>query len=263
MFDFSSSVGLEPVLIFFFCRDGGGKNLQEMETTSARGSSDLYRTSSGGSGGNRRFGGLQFSPSSFMQAPISALLEYTGVLRPVTSRLNHSESESLISGGDVGSTVLRDHGSVRTDDPGASGSGGGGEVSIRIIGLGDQDNLAEGGGDGATRPLPAVVSGRERSVVGGNSAVITEHNTVIADRADVDGENVAREGISPSSSYTSSDASVGAEGDAGNTTGANSRDGAYQRYDIQQVARWIEQILPFSLLLLVVFIRQHLQGIEH
>ncbi|BBG98158.1 RING/U-box superfamily protein [Prunus dulcis] len=32
------------------------------------------------------------------------------------------------------------------------------------------------------------------------------------------------------------------------------------RYDIQQIARWIEQVLPFSLLLLVVFIRQHLQG---
>ncbi|KAL6131945.1 hypothetical protein ACLB2K_070317 [Fragaria x ananassa] len=34
---------------------------------------------------------------------------------------------------------------------------------------------------------------------------------------------------------------------------------AYQRYDIQQVAKWIEQVLPFWLLLLVVFIRQHLQ----
>lgn len=32
------------------------------------------------------------------------------------------------------------------------------------------------------------------------------------------------------------------------------------RYDIQNVAQWIEQILPFSLLLLVVLIRQHLQG---
>ncbi|KAL6131944.1 hypothetical protein ACLB2K_070317 [Fragaria x ananassa] len=37
---------------------------------------------------------------------------------------------------------------------------------------------------------------------------------------------------------------------------------AYQRYDIQQVAKWIEQVLPFWLLLLVVFIRQHLQGIK-
>lgn len=39
-----------------------------------------------------------------------------------------------------------------------------------------------------------------------------------------------------------------------------SGDSSSQRYDIQQVARWIEQILPFTLLLLVVFIRQHLQG---
>ncbi|XP_065027810.1 uncharacterized protein LOC135651562 isoform X2 [Musa acuminata AAA Group] len=40
----------------------------------------------------------------------------------------------------------------------------------------------------------------------------------------------------------------------------NNRDSSYQRYDIQRIAKWIEQILPFSLLLLVVFIRQHLQG---
>ncbi|KAK4358236.1 hypothetical protein RND71_023846 [Anisodus tanguticus] len=45
----------------------------------------------------------------------------------------------------------------------------------------------------------------------------------------------------------------------GSTVGGD-RDSSYQRYDIQQVARWIEQFLPFTLLLLVVFIRQHLQG---
>ncbi|KAH7432777.1 hypothetical protein KP509_07G039400 [Ceratopteris richardii] len=33
-----------------------------------------------------------------------------------------------------------------------------------------------------------------------------------------------------------------------------------QRYDVQQFARWVEQVLPFCLLLLTVFIRQHLQG---
>lgn len=43
--------------------------------------------------------------------------------------------------------------------------------------------------------------------------------------------------------------------------GSTRRDGSYQSYDIQQIARWIEQVLPFSLLLLVVFVRQHLQGI--
>ncbi|KAG9138883.1 hypothetical protein Leryth_007518 [Lithospermum erythrorhizon] len=53
-------------------------------------------------------------------------------------------------------------------------------------------------------------------------------------------------------------------GNLGSANGSNSSNNnnttSYQRYDIQQVARWIEQILPFSLLLLVVFIRQHLQG---
>ena len=33
------------------------------------------------------------------------------------------------------------------------------------------------------------------------------------------------------------------------------------RYDIQNLAKWVEEILPYSLLLLVVFIRQHLKGI--
>ncbi|XP_031265667.1 RING finger and transmembrane domain-containing protein 2-like [Pistacia vera] len=42
--------------------------------------------------------------------------------------------------------------------------------------------------------------------------------------------------------------------------GNTSRDNSYRSYDIQQLARWVEQVLPFSLLLLVVFIRQHLQG---
>ncbi|XP_051143698.1 uncharacterized protein LOC127260080 [Andrographis paniculata] len=57
----------------------------------------------------------------------------------------------------------------------------------------------------------------------------------------------------------------GVNGDApDDVNGSTSSDGretsSHQRYDIQQAARWIEQILPFSLLLLVVFIRQHLQG---
>ncbi|KAI3472955.1 hypothetical protein Pfo_029202 [Paulownia fortunei] len=55
---------------------------------------------------------------------------------------------------------------------------------------------------------------------------------------------------------------AGGDADAAEGVGVNNRDSSssYQRYDIQQAARWIEQVLPFSLLLLVVFIRQHLQG---
>ena len=48
---------------------------------------------------------------------------------------------------------------------------------------------------------------------------------------------------------------VGVDGQTPSPSSTNNR------YDIQNVAQWIEQILPFSLLLLVVLIRQHLQGI--
>lgn len=39
-----------------------------------------------------------------------------------------------------------------------------------------------------------------------------------------------------------------------------SSNSSYQ-YDLQRIARWFEHILPFALLLLLVFIRQHLQGL--
>ncbi|KAI3708724.1 hypothetical protein L2E82_38126 [Cichorium intybus] len=59
----------------------------------------------------------------------------------------------------------------------------------------------------------------------------------------------------PSSGTTSDFWFKGADGGGGN----NNRDSPYQSYDLQQAARLIEHVLPFSLLLLVVFIRQHFQ----
>ncbi|KAI7749317.1 hypothetical protein M8C21_023652, partial [Ambrosia artemisiifolia] len=54
----------------------------------------------------------------------------------------------------------------------------------------------------------------------------------------------------------------GGNGGGSSNNNNNNVDSAYQqRYDLQQISRWIEQILPFSLLLLIVFIRQHLHGI--
>lgn len=43
--------------------------------------------------------------------------------------------------------------------------------------------------------------------------------------------------------------------------GIGGREAGSQRYDFQQLARWIEQALPFTILLLMVLIRQHLQGL--
>ncbi|XP_077239238.1 uncharacterized protein LOC143880278 [Tasmannia lanceolata] len=204
--------------------------------------SDAYRNSSGSSS-SRRYG-VQFSAANFIQAPLSALLEYSGILR---TRSSHQENESLISGG-IGNQVQS-----RLDD-----SGAGGEVSIRIIGAGEQEHVRAG-------PPSPVGQGRNGDSGENGGSVEQGVGTVMGSDRQVDGGNEGGngEGASSSSSLISPAASPNGsvDGEAGNGVGGNNnRDSSYQRYDIQQVARWIEQILPFSLLLLVVFIRQHLQG---
>ena len=60
---------------------------------------------------------------------------------------------------------------------------------------------------------------------------------------------------------SASDAGNGSPDDLTNSVRSSSSSGSSSRYDIQQLAKWVEEILPYSLLLLVVFIRQHLKGI--
>lgn len=99
------------------------------------------------------------------------------------------------------------------------------EVSIRIFGSGEEDHV---------------------------------HNRVIA----VD-EGGRVEGYSLPSTPGVDLASESPHGEYRNGPGVTTGGGgesSYQRYDFQQIGRWVEQILPFSLLLLVVFIRQHLLG---
>lgn len=69
-------------------------------------------------------------------------------------------------------------------------------------------------------------------------------------------------GVAPQNANVNVNANANANANGGDAeaAGPNGRDSSYQRYDIQHAARWLEQILPFSLLLLLVFIRQHLQG---
>lgn len=59
---------------------------------------------------------------------------------------------------------------------------------------------------------------------------------------------------------TVSDGSSGIDIDS--SLPSSSSSSSYQIYDIQNLARWIEHVHPFSLLLLLVFVRQHLQGIS-
>ncbi|KAL6146370.1 hypothetical protein ACLB2K_057050 [Fragaria x ananassa] len=204
------------------------------------GNLDSYRAPVSGNSSSRRYGML--SASNFIQAPLSALLEYSGLLR---GRSGHQEAESLIGGRSA--AAFREQHHAQTEQ--ASNDG---EVSIRIIDAGEQENDREGGGlvVGQLREsglLQNDVSGQHIARVGSVSLVSEEGQ--VDGRTDIG----SGEGISQS-------VNGGADGEAGDGAGANGRDSSYQRYDIQQAARWIEQVLPFSLLLLVVFIRQHLQG---
>lgn len=166
-----------------------------METSSTN--NDTFR-------GSPRRNSSILSASNLIQAPISTLLEYSGLFRPRPTSPTHeaSETATLVSTGS-------------DDSPGINSNGG--EVAIRIIGNAEQDDV-------------------ESDITGAAQT----------------------EGLGSSSAGTGEGASTGES--VGGDAAAASRDSPYQRYDIQQAARWIEQILPFSLLLLVVFIRQHLQG---
>ncbi|PRQ42636.1 putative transcription factor C2H2 family [Rosa chinensis] len=201
---------------------------------------DSYRAPVSSNSSSRRYGML--SASNFIQAPLSALLEYSGLLR---GRSSHQEAESLIGGRSA--AAFREHHHGQVDQ-----SSNDGEVSIRIIGAGEQEHDREGGG---------LVVGqlRESSLlqndVSGQPIARVGSVTVVSEEGQGDGRTDVGSGDGMSQSMNGS-----ADGEAGDGAGANGRDSSYQRYDIQQAARWIEQVLPFSLLLLVVFIRQHLQG---
>jgi hypothetical protein len=149
---------------------------------------------------NRRFG-LQFPLLRFFQAPVSTLIDYSGILRPTA---NNYETESL----------MIDQSSVDQSESGGDNNTNNDEISIRIIGDGEREH--ENG-----------------DTLGQIDAPVDEADA--GDRASASDQSPA-------------------EVESGD------RDSSYQRYDIQQVASWIEQILPFSLLLLIVFVRQHLQG---
>ncbi|XP_073139286.1 uncharacterized protein [Henckelia pumila] len=202
-----------------------------METSNSDGSSldsSASIPSSSINGGSSRT--PRFTLMRLLQSPISSLLEYSGVLR-VRPDYPYSEARPLMSeNGDVNDLSVgniqgpSNSGSIDADGGVDGNSNGRGEVSIRIIGEQDRVGVVNSGENG------------EGSGVG-----------LTADES-----MVPREGFNGNGGNSTSDDN--------NSNNQNREASAYQRYDIQQVARWAEQILPFSLLLLVVFIRQHFQG---
>lgn len=168
---------------------------------------------------------LQLPAIRFLQSPISSLLEYSGVLR-LRPEYRYPESLSLI--------------------PESTSAG---------VNAQNSDNF-----ESVNRNDSADGSGNSNSGNSSNSAEVSIR--IIGDQDRAGGENgVNGVGLGVDESMVGADVNGNGAGSSTNDNNNNNREtSSYQRYDIQQAARWIEQILPFSLLLLVVFIRQHLQG---
>ncbi|XP_073293076.1 uncharacterized protein [Primulina huaijiensis] len=193
-----------------------------MDTSNSDASNSAPSSPSNGGGSSRA---LQFPSLRYLQSPVSSLLEYSGILR-VRPEYAYSEAHPLITR-DANTIPSVSNQSPRNSelingDVGVDGGGNGvSNGEVSIRILGEQDRVrALNGGENDVNGVVGL--GAEESVFGADE--------------------------------------VNWNGNGGGSEDNNRETSSYPRYEIQQVARWVEQILPFSLLLLVVFIRQHLQG---
>ncbi|PON71122.1 Cdk-activating kinase assembly factor [Parasponia andersonii] len=214
--------------------------------------SEPYHANTGGGAGStsprRGVGVLQQLPAlNFFQSPLSFVLEYSGVV-PGRSAHRGRDDQAVNAG-----AAVPDSPPPAPPCAGGGTSGGGGvdpaEVSIRIIGGGEQE-------EGEDRSFSSRVG--EGGGEGGGGGVDGDGGSLRMAAALDDDDQPGSARIAEASGR----APLVSLSSAVSVPGAPSLqdDSSYQSYDIQQIAKWIEQILPFSILLLVVFIRQHLLG---
>ncbi len=182
---------------------------------------------------------MHLSSANVLPAPFSTMLELTGLIRG-RSQYYHVEEEE----GEEAMTESLDQSLEFSSSSGRFGGmmdGGGAEVSIRIFG-GDEEEPEQWRAVGAVDGDEGIMMASTSSPGGGGA---------ISSEQDSSGE----EATETSSSSRTSSAANAAAADHEDSASASS-----QQYDFQLMATWIEQALPFTILLLMVFIRQHLQG---
>ncbi|CAM8966789.1 unnamed protein product [Rhodiola kirilowii] len=166
--------------------------------------------------------------ATIIRSPVSALMEY------MCERTNHLEAEGLMS--DTVDSI---------DDDDTPGTSNGEEIAIRILCAGEQELVSSSFGLGQNQiSTPQVMELVGRLATSGSQT----------DMAAIDSDDGTNDGTPQTSN-----ADVEREG-ANWVGGVTNVDTSYHRHYIHQATRWIEQVLPFSLLLLLIFIRQHLQG---
>ncbi|URE24329.1 zinc finger C3HC4 type family protein [Musa troglodytarum] len=157
--------------------------------------------------------------------PLSATLERLGAS---LARPSHTDNDSSVRG------QLRGRYSGRIDEPTTSASSGDGP-SVGMVWPDSRDGRSTGSGS----------SDGDGDGVGSSSG----------------NDAVATEAALSSSSMPASASSAGSMSTDGefDDTADNLMNMLLQRSEVQDLARWMERVLPFSLLLSMVFIRQHFQ----
>ncbi|CAM8892046.1 unnamed protein product [Rhodiola kirilowii] len=196
----------------------------------------LYRSASGSNISNSH-PLMYFSATNIVRSHVSAMLEF------MREMMNHREAEDLVRESAVSNNV-----SSRVHDSDETSNGD--QIAIRIVGAGEQEldsyTVGQGRNMGGQNQIPAP---QVAELVGR----LTPSGSQTDMAMDSD-DGTTNEG-SPRTSYSD------VEGEISNGVGgASNRDTLYQRHYIQQATRWVEQVLPFFLLLLLIFIRQHLHG---
>ncbi|XP_028796162.1 E3 ubiquitin-protein ligase RNFT1-like [Neltuma alba] len=214
----------------------------EQYAMSSSSSSSTVGVNNSNSNSTETWYGMRLAPVSPFRSPVSLLLNYAGILHS-SSSARDSEATTVNSG--VTPLEIRS----QLPESGTACSSSAGEVSIRIIGAAEQEQSVALGSFSTTSL---------------NQLGQVDHDDLTRNRGGMpalDEGAEDRSGRAPLVSSTTPATSGQVDENVGNAAESNHGDSSsYQRYDIQQAAKWIEQILPFSLLLLVVFIRQHLQG---
>lgn len=165
-----------------------------------------------------------------LPSSLSFLLDYSGRLHS-ESAINNNEAST--------SEIHHDHEGSSLDSTATSG-----EVAIRINGaMGSNQNQSLE--DGLRENKGGVCMVNEDGE--GSCGILASERVPLV--------STSTSSVGGGSTSGQGDVGVG-NGLEGNSWGLPSR----ESNDFQQFAKWLEQILPFSLLLLVVFIRQHLLG---
>eukprot|EP00897_Mesotaenium_endlicherianum_P006172 jgi/Mesen1/5583/ME000281S04638 len=201
-----------------------------METSTSHPPSDGHRSGAH----SRRFGFSLLAPNLF-PAPFNTMLEYSGLFR--RNQYSDLDSSSLASTA-MGYGESTSHGHM--------------EMSPRdtVINMGAPD------GDLSQRSTLNSTTSAEASGRGlddGASSLHQVTSSLLSLR------NTPSDPQS-STSTVSGSADDDRNGPTERAAGLDNRENGSQRYDLQQAAQWMEQSLPFGLLLMMVFIREHIQG---